>query len=249
MRGAAIAAVVLAVAPACMYIALGADVVDPATAGVELLSIPSGTFMMGCADGDTECGEDEKPPQQVSVSAFMLGKTEVTAAAYEKCVDAGACIPAFTDAENPGLLGRCNYPARHDHPINCVDWEQSVAFCAWIGGRLPTAEEWEYAAKGGENRIYPWGNDPPTAALANFKSAATLAVGRHPAGASKWGLLDMAGNVEEWTATDYDSSALRSMKELRGGSWDLWAKAVRASNHNGIEPTVWKSGIGFRCAQ
>lgn len=193
------------------------------------------------------------------MSTFWLAKTDVTVAAYERCVNAGACNKPNTDKET------CNYGRRRDHPVNCVDWNQANAFCSWIGGRLPSAEEWEYAAKSGESRIFPWGNEPVSAQRANFCDrrchqanpdfkyfddsmddgyAATSPVNAFPAGATKWGLLDMAGNVWNWTASDYDAKT----KELRGGGWNVRPQALRASNRGwGDDPSYRDDHIGFRC--
>jgi len=151
--------------------------VDPKS-GLEFVHLPGGTFHYGCEPQDTHCQKDEKPGELVKVGPFWLGKTAVTVGAYAKCVNAGACAvpgegwPKCCD----GIpLDRCtwwNLPTRNDHPINCIYWNEAAAFCQWIGGRLPTAEEWEYAAKGGESRIYPWGNDAVTGERTNFCDSA-----------------------------------------------------------------------------
>ena len=170
--------------------------------------------------------------------AFRFGKTDVTVAAFAKCVVAGNCARARRH-------GKCNYGTnRFDHPINCVDASQAAAFCNWIGGRLPTAVEWEYAAKSGESRIYPWGNEPPTARRAKFESHdGTVPAGSRPGGATALGLLDMAGNVWQWTAT----SDRRVFRELRGGGWADPAGDLRASHRNSFSATVRHTDIGFRC--
>src|SRR5205085_165588 len=126
----------------------------------------------------------------------------------------------------PNTGGACNWGSgRDDHPVNCVDWNQASAFCKWAGGRLLSEEEREYVASGGsEARTYPWGNDEPGARVCwdgegsdagkgNRKT--TCPVGSHKAGDSKWGVHDLAGNVYDWTSSDYDASH----KVLRGGSW------------------------------
>src|SRR5208282_2166264 len=135
-----------------------------AKTGLAFAFLPGGTFSMGCASGDSQCQDNEKPAHTQAVDALWMNVTDVTVAAYTKCVEAGSCtfFAATTD------LDTCNYGRRPDHPINCVDWEQAKAFCGWAGGRLPTAAEWEYAAKSGRDVIYPWGSEPVTGRRANY---------------------------------------------------------------------------------
>lgn len=147
----------------------------PVSYGTAIL-IPQGPFWMGCyeRDGDwcglgigTCCGDYEGPPHEVNVPTFRIDRTEVTVAAYLRCVEAGACTPA------PTYEG-CNYgrPDRSSHPINCASWEHGRRFCEWAGKRFCTEAEWEKAARGGcehnipdcrtRMRHYPWGDVPAT---------------------------------------------------------------------------------------
>ena len=121
--------------------------------GLEFAWLPGGTFHFGCEPGDTECYDHEKPGRTVTVAPMKMARTEVTVSAYRKCVDSGACTVPNSDR------APCNWgkSGRENHPVNCVDHAQATSFCRWIGGRLPTAEEWEFAAKGGQSRVYPWG--------------------------------------------------------------------------------------------
>jgi formylglycine-generating enzyme required for sulfatase activity len=228
-------------------------------AGYVFLRIPAGTFNAGCVAGDAQCESDEKPAKRAAVEEFFIGKNAVTSGQYSKCVAAGACNAASMTVEWADLseADRAKWSAfctggraeKQDYPINCVDWKQATAFCQWIGGRLPSSLEWEYAAKSGEDRIYPWGNDAPTPEKASFGQKEPYhgpdRVGSHPAGASKWGLLDMAGNVRQWTATDYDSTH----KEERGGSWMSFPQHLRSSHRYRLDPTFRPDTFGFRCAQ
>lgn len=239
--------------------------------GLEFVYIPAGSFHFGCEPQDQNCGKDEKPGRSVSVRAFWLGKTDVTVAAYARCAAAGACESSIHSIETEQHT--CNWKnGRLDHPINCVNWNDSKRFCAWAGGRLPTAEEWEYAAKSGESRVYPWGDQPVNGQRANFCDrncpnalsdmdkkvfrdahwiddaendgyAGTSPVGYFPAGVTKWGLLDMAGNVMNWTATDYDAES----KELRGGGWSAQPHDLRASSRSMYAPSYRFHFMGFRC--
>lgn len=227
---------------------------------LELVLVPGGTFHAGCEPGDTECSEDEKPGRTTTVAPLWVSRTEVTVEAYARCVAKGSCTAPRTDnACTWGVAGL------EHHPINCVTWDQARAFCAWMGGRLPTADEWEYAAKGGESRIYPWGNDRLDGHRANFAEhqytrkyplgaagqtdddgwMETAPVGSYPEGASKHGLLDMAGNVAEWTSTDFAPD----QKEVRGGGWATERRSyrLRASYRTGFARADWHVTIGMRC--
>ena len=230
------------------------------TSGLELASVPGGTFHFGCESRDPDCSDDERPGRSVQISRIAFTRTEVTVEAYGRCVTDGACT-----APNAG--GACNWAVagREHHPVNCVDWNQANAFCHRIGGRLPTAEEWEYAAKGGDSRIYPWGNDQPTDRRANFADAQfkrkyprafdipgqddgwieSAPVGSFPAGATKQGLLDMVGNVIEWTSSEYQPGQM----EARGGGWatDTVSRRLRPSYRTGRAPSFWHATFGFRC--
>ena len=120
----------------------------------DMVFVPAGEFTMGSPDGQGD--NDEHPQHTVYLNAFYIDKTEVTAAQYQRCVEAGACSA-------PDTGGYCTYGAagKSDHPVNCVDWNQAVAFCRWAGKRLPTEAEWEKAARGTDGRVYPWGDQAP----------------------------------------------------------------------------------------
>ncbi len=215
----------------------------------------------------------------VTLNAFELKKTPVTVAEFEKCVLAKKCtsehyLPYSGEEFEEQHNWRCNYSRGDDwlnHPMNCVDWDGAREYCAWIGGRLPTEEEWEYAAthNGSEhlNTSYPWGNSEPVhCQTANYSSlqspmfcdgktenswrVGTSAVGTYsPAGDSPLGLVDMAGNVEEWTASLYSSES--KYYTLKGGSWDN-----NGCYHCLVSQRTWTSSsgredsdLGFRCAK
>jgi len=208
----------------------GEEKIDPKTR-YEFVALPGGTFLMGCVPAVAQCTPHDRPPRQVTVRPFPLGRTEVTAGQYGRCVNAGRCEPqtsvVYANSGTPvprKYSEHCNYgkPGRETHPINCVDWKQARNFCEWIGARLPTSEEWEWAAKGGEDRTFAWGNAEPAVELARFDVSGdgTARAGIHLAGASKHGLLDMAGNVREWIADEQVSADLNTKNILvRGGSW------------------------------
>jgi formylglycine-generating enzyme required for sulfatase activity len=207
----------------------------PASQGsidIKWVSLPGGTFHYGCEPQDSKCDSDEKPGSTQRVAPFSMAQTETTVRQYQACVTAGAC------QSGPG-----NSDGGSDHPVVNVDWHQATAFCQWAGGRLPSAVEWEYAAKGGTSRIYPWGNLISGAGAPVFQR--TAPVGSFPEGNTTHGLQDMAGNVWEWTSSSYDSSS----KEIRGGSWDGDPPVLRASSRGRDEPALRSGYYGFRCAQ
>ena len=203
-----------------------------------MVPIPAGTFTMG-DDKTTDKSGD------VKVAAFCMDRTEVTVTAYAACVKAGGCTPANTGSFcNAGVAGRQN------HPINCVDWNQAEAYCQAQGLRLPTEEEWEYAARGTDGRLYPWGNAAPSNQLCWNRSGhsnSTCAVGAYPKDRSPFGLVDMAGNVSEWTSSLYSDSD--SNRVFRGGSGRFGHPSdVRSAARDRFDPSVLYGLLGFRCA-
>lgn len=220
---------------------------SPAPAGQEaavggMVNLPAGSFMMGSNVSG------EKPARRVSVAGFAMDVTEVTAGAYTACVRAGRCSAAGTGRS-------CNYGKsdKDNHPINCVDWDQATAYCGSVGKRLPTEEEWEYAARGTDGRRYPWGDEEPGArACWNQRSAgSTCSVGSYASGV--FGLKDMAGNVWEWTASgysDYGNNRASEARVTRGGGWfNAVASSLRSSCRDGHAPSDRGDGLGFRCAR
>ncbi|MFO0551927.1 MAG: SUMF1/EgtB/PvdO family nonheme iron enzyme [Polyangiaceae bacterium] len=218
-----------------------------------MVRIPQTTFFMG-RDGDRET---EGPRHSVSVGAFYIDKLETTVAAYEECVNAGACKlvpPAPEDA------AFCNYGKadRRDHPMNCVGWDEAKLYCEYRGKRLPHESEWELAARGTDERAYPWGNEPidDTRACWNRldKKLGTCAVGSFPKGASPYGVLDMSGNVSEWTSDmfcRYDDVPCRALERAgRGGSWDYANPANLTTTFRApARRDHRKDLVGVRCAR
>jgi len=209
-----------------------------------MAAIPGGRFKMG------ERGDS------VTVAAFCLDLTEVTVMAYAACATSGSCSSdgVGTQLWNGQDLGKgaCNWgvSGRENHPINCTDWGQAATYCRAQGKRLPTEEEWEWAARGGdEARTYPWGSAEPDFQpcwSGVSKRTATCAVGSSPDGNARWGLQDMAGNVWEWTSSKYGATA----RVYRGGGWYYVSPGVlRAASRSWGAPSLRGGSIGFRCAR
>ena len=215
--------------------------------------VPAGCFIMGSESGDSF----EKPVSQACLDAFWIGQTEVTNAQYKACVETGACEP-------PKDRQHYDYPAYANYPVVYVDWYQASAYAEWVGGRLPTEAEWEYAARGPDSSQYPWGDSLPTCEQANTyecisSSAFPVGPGRHLEGASWVGALNMADNVQEWTnsvlerypyvATDgRENPNSDAARVLRGGSWSNNIFGARGANRSWCLPLNSDLTIGFRVA-
>jgi formylglycine-generating enzyme required for sulfatase activity len=245
-----------------------------------MTQIPGGVFQMGSNDG----AKDEKPVHEVKVSAFCMDTSEVTVAAYDDCTTARGCEPPSTTVNGPkfgpvdvlNLSKDCNAakPDKRSFPINCVDWKEATAFCAWAKKRLPTEEEWEFVARGGdEQRKFAWGSEPPGAKRLNARGPEfnenrvgktmysesdgfhfTAPVGSFPAGDSRWGLHDMAGNVWEWTSSgyseDYEKPRTPEFIVNRGGGWlSIDPTNARGAVRSKELPTSRLLDLGFRCVR
>ncbi|MEI7893165.1 MAG: SUMF1/EgtB/PvdO family nonheme iron enzyme, partial [Myxococcales bacterium] len=168
----------------------------------------------------------------------LMDLTEVTVSAYASCVTASQCAtPDTGTAYNWGVTGKEN------HPINGVSSIDANTYCTWVGKRLPTEEEWEYAARYDDGRDYPWGSTAPSATLANYNTSGTTAVGSFLAGNSKLGMQDLAGNVWEWTSTWYCSTppctgTSGTSRVLRGGCAGVPGAAIRRTCARPIATTT-----------
>jgi formylglycine-generating enzyme required for sulfatase activity len=225
-----------------------------------MVFVPAGEFWMGSEDSNPVADDDEKPRHKVHENAFWIDRTEVTNAQYKKCADAGLC----SSPKGSGSDTRNTYygdPEFDDYPVINVTWHQAQQYAEWVGGRLPSEAEWEYAARGPNGYTYPWGNSPPNDSLANYGGLVgdTTAVGSYPDGASWIGALDMAGNVWEWTGNlyrgyPYDATDGREdldaagYRVLRGGAFGDAARAVRCADRVGDSPDLRYSSVGFRLA-
>lgn len=235
--------------------------------GAEMVLIPSGVFLMGTEDS---LSSDEQPVHFVGLVDFYIDKYEVTNAQYKKCLQEAKC----EWPENRHLLLD---ESMAGHPVVNVTWDMAQNFCSWRGTRLPTEAEWEKAAGGGKGNDYPWGGKVSGKMLnfcdlnctrdnrekgVNDKYTYTAPVGTYPDGASPYGVLDMAGNVWEWTADWYSSRYYRvsptenptgpengQYRVLRGGSWYDLPIGTRIYERYFRNPADRDTSIGFRCAK
>lgn len=253
---------------------------------IKWIDIPGGSFTMGDDDW-----KSTKPRHSVTIQTFQMAKTLVTFGQYRECVAAGACTEPHV-ADGTCLVFDSNYRARDfsgcwvngsygaevvgkwspgnvpdsflgdDQPVVCVDWEQAKAFSAWVGGRLPSEAEWEYAARsGGKDQKYPWGDAEPTCERAVIKGcgSSTAPVCSKPAGNTQQGICDMTGNamesVQDWWHETYnqapvDGSAWENpsdaMRVARGGSWFIDAASARSTYRSHSGPEFRSTVLGFR---
>ena len=224
--------------------------------GMNLLYVPAGEFTMGSEDG----GDDEKPVHIVDLDAFWIDQTEVTNAMYAKCEDAGVCDPPSqtNSSTRDSYYGDSEFD---DYPVIYVSWDDAKSYCEWVNRRLPTEAEWEKAARGENAFIYPWGNNKPNTKLANYDRSVgdTTKAGSYPDGASPYGALDMAGNVQEWVNDWYDAYPGNTVgssdfgtryKVLRGGEWSDNSLSMPSYVRGNRASLSYVGGdrSGFRCA-
>jgi len=240
-----------------------------------MVTIPAGTFFMGCNNAvDDECTGEEEPYHEIILSEYSIDKYEVSVSNFRKCITSGNCNNMNSEKPHFNTISddeACNIGAsdRENHPANCVSWYGAEIYCEWLGKRLPTEAEWEKAARGTDGRKYPWGNDNLSCdnAVVNdgCGTGTTMPVGSKPDGASPYGVEDMVGNVWEWVYDWYDEyyyavspdedptgPEFGEYRSLRGGSWlDNYDKTSdrRASARSKHYPNLRHAARGFRCAK
>jgi formylglycine-generating enzyme required for sulfatase activity len=229
---------------------------------VDWVAIPAGHFEMGSGDGP----RDEQPLHKVQIPAFQLSRTEVTAMQYARCVMAGKC-------SEPAKGMYCTWGKKKlmRHPVNCVTYTQAEAFARWVGGRLPSEAEWEYAARNaGRMDRHPWGYQEADCQRAVIDQIGSSGCGRKGteivcsvlAGHTKQGLCDMIGNVAEWVHDTYHPSyegapqsarpwvqAGPKRRVARGCSWRSRRDRCRATSRDSAAAAHADGTLGFRVAR
>jgi formylglycine-generating enzyme required for sulfatase activity len=231
--------------------------------GKEMVYIPAGDFLMGSDEGK----DNERPAHTIYLDAFYIDRYPVTNEEYKRFVDAtGHPVPCY-QVEWADLYDynwdpdrRTPPEGKENHPVVLVTWKDAKAYAAWADKRLPTEAEWERAARGTDGRRWPWGNEfiQDRCNCKEAKIAATTPVGQYsPEGDSPEGLVDMVGNVWEWTGSlfrpyPYDANDGRESQEangwrvLRGGSWMNDLDRDRCTARLDAD-FLFFSNVGFRC--
>ena len=227
--------------------------------GVQMAYVPAGCFMMGSSDAEIDYAvslgaerewlDDETPQHQVCLDAFWIDVYEVTNAQF---------------AQFNGQAANASFSTEANRPREQITWFEASDFCAARDAQLPSEAEWEYAARGPEGLIFPWGN---TFVAENVVSGdnQTADVGSRPGGISWVGAYDLSGNVLEWVSTIYDQDNYSYpydatdgredlqrtdvLRVVRGGSWYYDDSYLRSAVRFRDAPTDVNDYVGFRCAR
>jgi formylglycine-generating enzyme required for sulfatase activity len=243
----------------------------------KMVLIPAGPFLMGAViDNDQSWGDqDEEPVHEVNLSAYWIDRYEVTASDFSRFlnqhpqesrryIETGKAVTIeISDSKYQARQGLERYP------VNRVSWFGADAYCRWMGKRLPTEAEWEKAARGTDERFFPWGNEFPNNTLTTFRRKfsqwgfkAMQPVDSMARGQSPYGVHHMAGNVWEWVQDGYDPDyynsspakdpqgpATSTSRVLRGGNWYYKAYYMRTTYRFNDRPEKFKVWQGFRCGK
>ncbi len=217
----------------------------------KMINIPGGDAVIGSDESELQqvihrwkvqrdALTDELPKQSISMTGFSIDQYEVTNAQYQQFVDATRYPPPLHWQDGRYL------PGTGDHPVTFVSWDDAHAYAQWAGKRLPTAEEWELAARGLHGQIFPWGNTyERQQANINNAQGGVAPVGAHPDDISGFKVYDMGGNVMEWTMTQYEGQ--KDFFILKGSSWATAPFEARGANQTPGHAEYRLGHIGFRC--
>ena len=234
------------------------------TDGQTMAWIPPGSFQMGSPLDETDRDPDE-PPHAVSIArGFWMNQTETTNAAYRRFLRAN---PTWQKDRVSAGHADDNYLADWDgadypegfaaYPVLRVSWYAARAYCEWTGGRLPTEAEWEYGARAGTAKLFWWGDTPDPTKINIGGSLAAVGDARR---ANPWGLIDMLGNVWEWTASlerpypykaddGREDPRAEGLRIARGGGYSSAARFARAANRRAEPRELCSDLVGFRCVR
>lgn len=230
---------------------------------VQMVFVSAGEFTMGRDKAFT----NEGPAHRVKLDAFYIDKLEVTNALYRVCDEQGDCPrPTYTSPYYEA--------SRSDHPVVYVTWEMAKTYCEWRGARLPTEAEWEKAARGTDERLYPWGPQEPIVQYANYKGTDSKPVRSYSSIHSPYEALNLAGNVAEWVSDWYSPDYYQTVsletifnptgpvvspyqtshnfygRVVRGGSWSSTENHELSTTYrNHVDPKSQAIDLGFRCAK
>ena len=241
---------------------------EPEESEIEkMVLIPAGEFLMGLKHGNPLGLVMTTPQRKVNLPAYYIDKYQVTNKKYKKFVDATGHRAPFSKRHEAIYNWKNGIYTENleNHPVVLVSWYDADTYCKWAGKRLPTEAEWEKAARGTDGRLWPWGNESGKAGVdvkANtytFRALMTMPVGSFPEGASPYGVMDMAGNVFEWTSswfkgypgTKYSHPLYgEKMKVMRGGAFMVPRKpaAYTVSRHLQRPDDIHRTN-GFRCVK
>jgi formylglycine-generating enzyme required for sulfatase activity len=218
--------------------------------GAVIVRVPAGEFLMGSPEGEGE--PDERPQHRVYTSEFWIDKTEVTSRQFQK----------FAKATGSQLPRAPVWGIRDDYPASFIVWDEALAYCEWVGGRLPTEAEWEKAARGTDGRRYSWGNewDPQRCNSISGGLHRLESLGSYPGCVSPFGVLDLPGSLKEWCSDWYGESYYADspsrnpkgptsgrLRVMRGGGWMSQPTWLRAAYRFKRSPISRNVDHGFRC--
>jgi formylglycine-generating enzyme required for sulfatase activity len=218
--------------------------------GTTLVAVPAGEFLMGAQGADN-------PEHTVTLGDYWIYATKVTNRQYALCETLGECT-APNSNDNPNYQDT----ARANDPVVGVTYDQAVAYCSFVQGRLPTEAEWEKAARNPDGGLYPWGDEDPSCDLANFNNCvgSTTSVINYQEAISYYGVLDVVGNtfewVADWYAQDYYTNSPAenpqgpesgTTRSLRSSSFASDVDQISVPNRTDEDPQSHRADIGFRC--
>jgi formylglycine-generating enzyme required for sulfatase activity len=252
-----------------------------------MVNVPGGTFQMGSTETEIEeaiklcqehysiCNrwyyERESPLHSVSIDGYWIDQTEVSNAQYRLCVDAGHCAEPLTCRKGEPTFNDLD---KTNHPVVCVNWAEAQDYCQWVGARLPSEGEWEYAYRGERRSIFTWGNEFDGSKL-NYCDkncgqthsddrfddgfSHTAPVGSYPTGIGWSGVYNLSGNVSEWVADWFGAytegrlsnplgPSTGNEKMVKGCSWFFHPTYCRGATRASVDPDTRFDYLGFRCA-